>query len=338
MLPLRRIGETIELVDQRQLPDRLVRSCIDDYERLVEAIVTLEVRGAPAIGFAGAYAVCLAAKAALALPPEDRDSFFNRALTTVRTARPTAVNLERAVAILAGLVTRPLDVALLEELWQAADALLAEDQANCRRLREHGVALLEDGGSYLTHCNAGGLATSGLGTALGLFLEAQAAGMHIRVWVDETRPLLQGARITTWELREAGIDATLVTDSMAAHLMQQQRVDAVIVGADRIAANGDAANKIGTLGLAVLASHYGVPFYVVAPESTLDRSLATGAGIPVEERDADEVRRLGDRWTAPRDQAVYNPAFDVTPAALVTGIVTERGIYRPPYALANNKS
>lgn len=332
MLPLKRDGNCIELIDQRGLPERVQWNRISEYRRMVAAIAELEVRGAPAIGCAGAYGVCLAVKEALILPPEQQQDFLETALAELRTVRPTAVNLTVMVDRMAATIDNRLDPALLDRLWLLADELMREDQEHCRRIGHLGAGLISNGGNYLTHCNAGGLATSGFGSALALFFQARQDGKQFQVWVDETRPLLQGARITTFELLEAGIPATLVTDSMAAHLMQQKRVDGVVVGADRIAANGDTANKIGTLGLAVLAQHFGVPFHVVATQVTIDRKIATGEEITIEERDGDEIRRMGDCWIAPRTVATYNPAFDITPAGLITGIITEQGIHNYPFA------
>jgi methylthioribose-1-phosphate isomerase len=252
-------------------------------------------------------------------------------------SRPTAVNLfwaldrmERTARGNAGL---PPD-ALMQRLLDEALAVLEEDKDVCRRIGRNGASLLADGTTVLTHCNAGGLATGDYGTALGVLFAAHEQGKRIAAYVDETRPLLQGARLTAWELQQAGIPATLICDSMAGHVMQQGRVGAVIVGADRIAASGDAANKIGTYGLSVLARAHGVPFYVAAPVSTFDLSLSDGSKIPIEERPAEEVTRWGDRVTAPEGIAVYNPAFDVTPACNITAIITEEGVIHGPDAEA----
>lgn len=225
---------------------------------------------------------------------------------------------------------------LIAALEREAQAIYAEDQAVCRQIGNHGAGLITDGCGVLTHCNAGGLATSGYGTALSVLFRAHKAGRRFRVYADETRPLLQGARLTTWELQQAGIDVTLICDSMAAQVMREGKIDLVIVGADRIAANGDAANKIGTYGVAVLARAHGIPFYVAAPDSTVDRTLATGDTIPIEVRDSREITHGMGYQTAPDGVQAYNPAFDVTPASYITGIITEAGLLTPPYTEALN--
>jgi methylthioribose-1-phosphate isomerase len=254
-------------------------------------------------------------------------------------ARPTAVNLVWAIERLLAAVARAHDAGadaagLAERLAAEADAILAEDRRMCRAIGEHAAALLADGDAVITHCNAGALATGGIGTALAPIYVATERGRKIRVYADETRPLLQGSRLTAWELAEAGVDVTVISDNMAGALFSRTPPDFAFVGSDRIAANGDVANKVGTYGLAVLAKHHGVPFYVLAPTSTIDLATATGADIPIEHRDPEEIRRGFGRLTAPADAAVWSPAFDITPAALVAGIVTERGIHRPPYGPA----
>ena len=302
-------GDAVGYVDQRALPNGLVRERARSVDDVVDAIRTLAVRGAPAIGIFGAYGVALAAQL------HDGDA-FRVAAARIREARPTAVNLAWAV----DRVLARTDGGMLEE----AAAIHAEQRDVDARIAANGLALFPKGGNVLTHCNTGPLATGGEGTALATFVAAHRAGKALHVFVDETRPLLQGARLTMFELREAGVPCTLIVDGAAALTMQRRDIAAVVVGADRIARNGDTANKIGTYGVAISAAHHGIPFYVAAPRSTFDFDLATGAGIPIEERSADEIR------IAPED-AVYNPAFDVTPGRLIAGIVTEYGVLRPPY-------
>ena len=320
-----------DLLDQTRLPVEERWLPIETVESMAEAIRSLRVRGAPAIGIAAAYGVVLA----LSEPVENPRAAVQQAIDSLAETRPTAVNLFVALdrmRTVAEAVEEETAEALRSRLLKEAQTIEQEDREAGRRIGEHGLALLEDGMQLLTHCHAGGVATSGYGTALAPILVGHARGLGLHVYVDETRPLLQGSRITAWELLQAGVPATLITDGMAAHVMQTGRVDAVIVGADRIAANGDVANKIGTYGLAVLAEAHELPFYVAAPLSTVDFGTPTGAGIAIEERAANEVRRGFGRLTAPVDVPVYNPAFDVTPARRVTAIITEEGIARPPFA------
>jgi methylthioribose-1-phosphate isomerase len=302
-------GDHVRLIDQRQLPDRLVMVDLTTADEVVAAIADLTVRGAPAIGAAAAFGVALAVVAG-----EDPVAAGAR----LKAARPTAVNLAWAVD---RVLAAPDPVA---EAVRLAD----EDVAVNRAIGAHGAPLVPAGANVLTHCNAGGLATVGYGTAIGVVRAAHEAGCDPHVWVDETRPVLQGARLTAWELQRLGIRATLVPDVMAGSLMASGDVDLVIVGADRIAANGDVANKIGTYGVAVLAHHHGLPFYVAAPCSTHDPATAAGADIPIERRRAEEVTDLGGRRVAPVGVAVENRAFDVTPAALVTAYISELGVRR----------
>jgi methylthioribose-1-phosphate isomerase len=320
------------LIDQTLLPEhyRLIR--VEDVETMWDAIRRLAVRGAPAIGIAAAMGVVLGIRRCAGQSEAAFFDRFHQVCDYLGTARPTAVNLfwalrrmQRSADAHAGRGVAAIQAALLAE----AQAIRDEDAAMCRRIGEHGLPLITDGCGVLTHCNAGALATAELGTALAPLYLAHAAGRAFRVYADETRPLLQGARLTAWELSRAGIDVTLICDGMAAVVMRERKVNLVITGADRIAANGDTANKIGTYGVAVLAQAHGIPFYVAAPSSTFDLSLADGAGIPIEERDPDEIRRGMGRQTAPADVRCYSPAFDVTPAALIRGIITERGIIQP---------
>jgi methylthioribose-1-phosphate isomerase len=326
----------IEILDQTRLPEAEVYLSIRSAEEMAAAIATLQVRGAPAIGVAAALAIALDAARHTTLAAPAFRARLREACDLLAAARPTAVNLAWAVrrmsACAAGLdADLPAGVVACK-LWGEADAILAEDREMCRRIGEHGLALLTSAEpQLLTHCNAGALATAGMGTALAPIYLAHAAGRHVRVYASETRPLLQGSRITAWELGRAGIDVTVVTEAAIGALLTQERIDAVLVGADRIAANGDVANKVGTYNLAVLARRHGVPFYVLAPRSTIDAETATGAGIPIEHRGADEVRRGFGVLTAPAGVPVFAPAFDVTPAALVDAIVTDRGVVRPPY-------
>lgn len=330
---IRWAGDRIVILDQRQLPAAEVYLTCTTYQEVIEAIRTLAIRGAPAIGIAGAMGLALGA---LALEAATFPEFYPQLQTigaALSAARPTAVNLswaiQRLLNVAAGLADRPVPE-IKERLVAAAQALLAEDIAVNRRLGQHGQELLRDGMNVLTHCNAGGLATGGYGTALGVIRAAWEAGKRLHVWVDETRPVLQGARLTAWELGKLGIPHTLICDHAAASLMARGKVQAVVVGADRIAANGDVANKIGTYNLAVAAHYHGIPFYVAAPLSTFDFTLAAGSQIPIEERDPDEVRHCFGRPVAPPATPAYNPAFDVTPHTLISGIITEQGICRPP--------
>lgn len=323
----------LRLIDQTRLPVELVEIDCRDVETVWEAIKTLRVRGAPAIGVAAAYGVVVGMQSAANGDEAALLARLDEVVDYLAGSRPTAVNLfwalermkSKAHSLRGTAAPRQLLAALLAE----AQAIHEEDRRMCRAIGCHGHRLLADGDGVLTHCNAGGLATSDYGTALAVIFAAAEAGKRLHVFADETRPLLQGARLTAWELCQRGIDATLLCDSMAAHVMKQGRIQAVIVGADRIAANGDAANKIGTYGVAVLAAAHGIPFYVAAPSSTFDLSLANGEGIPIEERDPREVTHGFGRQTAPEGVKVYNPAFDVTPARLIRAIVCERGVIEP---------
>jgi methylthioribose-1-phosphate isomerase len=326
-------GRALGIVDQTRLPGELVERELRELEEVCEAIVALRVRGAPAIGIAGAMGLVVSL-APFRDEPAERfrwraASFAQRIVAT----RPTAVNLPWAIGRMLARLERERgdSPALLAALRSEADAIRDEDRRMCQRIGEHGLPLVPDGARVLTHCNAGALATGGIGTALAPLYLAAAAGQRIEVLVDETRPLLQGSRLTAWELTRAGIPVTVLTDGMAASLMAAGGVDLCIVGADRIAANGDVANKIGTLGVAVAARHFGIPFYVAAPTSTIDPATASGAAIPIEQRAEREVTCGFGVPTAPDGVRVYNPAFDVTPAALVSAIVTDQGVYRGPY-------
>ncbi len=359
-------GDSVRIIDQTRLPTELIYLDCRDVETMAEAIESLRIRGAPAIGIAAAYGVVLGVRD---VSSGDSWEAFEQALHSsidrLARTRPTAVNLFWALDRMRrkaeeclrqrtpaegeleswrrGKLERSLSPSLLLTpskgtveagkalLLEEAHRIFEEDRKICRVMGKKGATLLDDGMTVLTHCNAGGLATADFGTALGVIYAAQEAGKTIRVFADETRPLLQGARLTAWELMQSGIEVTLICDDMAAWVMQQGKVDAVLVGADRIAANGDAGNKIGTYGLAVLAKAHEIPFYVVAPVSTLDVSLDCGDQIPIEERKPEEVTCGFGRRTAPEGVHVVNPAFDVTPHRLVSAIISEKGIAREPY-------
>ncbi len=324
------------LLDQTQLPGALVFLECTNADEVWIAIQELQVRGAPAIGIAAAYGVCLGAQAALDTEIEAMQSRVLQVCDYLATSRPTAVNLfwalerMKQVAQRAGS-SRPRQRA--SELLAEARAIHSEDAQMCAAIGQHGAELFSDlpkGSGILTHCNAGALATGGEGTALAVLFELARRGQQPKVWVDETRPLLQGARLTTWELMQREIDCTLICDNMAAQVMQAGAVQVVITGADRIAANGDSANKIGTYSLAVLAHAHGIPFYIAAPTSTFDPAIATGNEIPIEHRSGREIVQGFGKAIAPEDVPVYNPAFDVTPASLIAGIITERGVISQP--------
>jgi methylthioribose-1-phosphate isomerase len=322
----------LRMIDQTLLPVEFKEIDCRDVETVWEAIKMLRVRGAPAIGIAAAYGICVGLQNVL---DADQSAFFRRLREVAEylaSSRPTAVNLfwaikrmEAKAEELRGRPSREIAGSLLSE----ARAIHEEDRKMCRAIGRHGAVLLHDGQGVLTHCNAGGLATSDYGTALAVFFSAAESGKTLHVYADETRPLLQGARLTAWELQQRGIDVTVICDSMAAQVMREGKVEAVVTGADRIAANGDTANKIGTYGVALLAKAHGIPFYIAAPSSTFDLSISSGAEIPIEERDPREITHGFGRQTAPEGVQVYNPAFDVTPAELIAAIICEKGVIRP---------
>ncbi len=324
--------DCVVLIDQRRLPAETVYLTCRDYREVAEAIRSMAIRGAPAIGVAAAMGVALGM---LRAEPPDLDARFEAVCDTLARTRPTAVNLfwaiERMKRVYATLRDRPV-AEIREALRAEAQQIKREDIEVNQAIGRNGSELIPDGRAVLTHCNAGALATAGYGTALGVIRAAVSAGKTIHVFADETRPFLQGARLTVWELLQDGIPTTLIADSMAGYLMKSGRIGCVLVGADRIAANGDVANKVGTYTLAVLAKEHGVPFYVAAPLSTLDLSIASGEAIPIEQRPAEEVTHCFGVRVAPEGVAVENPAFDVTPNRYVTAIITERGVARPPYA------
>ncbi|MFP4176002.1 MAG: S-methyl-5-thioribose-1-phosphate isomerase [Candidatus Brocadiia bacterium] len=323
----------VELIDQTRLPVECEYIECRNKEDIWEAIRMLRIRGAPAIGIAAAMGLVLGLQESEA---EDFPSFMEdlqRIKDYLETSRPTAVNLfwalERMESTAVHNKERP-PAELHERLLQEAQQILQEDRETCRAIGRNGAELLPDGAAVLTHCNAGGLATADYGTALAVLFAAQEKGKEVSAFADETRPLLQGARLTTWELQEADIPVTLICDSMAPVVIREGRVDAVVVGADRIASNGDVANKIGTYGVSLAAREHGIPFYVAAPVSTFDMELDSGEDIPIEERDPEEITCWGDHRTAPENTDVYNPAFDVTPASHVMAIITERGVIKNP--------
>ncbi|MBI3792556.1 MAG: S-methyl-5-thioribose-1-phosphate isomerase [Gemmatimonadetes bacterium] len=322
-------GRAVRIVDQRRLPAELAFLDLRTVDEVVNAIRTLAVRGAPAIGVAGAMGLAVALR-------EREAGFaahFEAAATAIARARPTAVNLPWAIARMRAAVASRLGepASALRLLHDEAERIRAEDEAMCLAIGTHGLALLRDGMTLLTHCNAGALATAGIGTALAPVHLAARRGWRLHVYADETRPLLQGARLTMWELLHAGVQATLITDNMAAATLRDRGIEAVLVGADRICANGDVVNKVGTYGVALAAHAHGVPVYVLAPSSTVDPATARGADVHIEQRDGAEVTMPLGAAAAPAGAQAYNPAFDWTPARLVSAIVTDRGVHRPPY-------
>jgi methylthioribose-1-phosphate isomerase len=324
----------IILLDQRRLPSEEIYNTYEDYLSLAQAIKNMVIRGAPAIGVAAAMGVALGA---LGIGVESFEQYYDKIThicTRLAETRPTAVNLFWALDRMKACALANKEKALneiTEALKEEALVILAEDIASNRRIGRHGELLLKDGMTVLTHCNAGALATAGYGTALGVIYAATEAGKRIHVIADETRPRLQGAQLTAWELQKHGLEVTVISDTMVGHLMQKNKIDACIVGADRIAANGDTANKIGTYQVAVLAKRHDIPFYVAAPLSTIDTKIKTGKDIPIEQRDPEEVTTIGSTRITPRYVKVENPAFDVTPAELISGIITDRGIAEPPF-------
>ncbi|MDE2811336.1 MAG: S-methyl-5-thioribose-1-phosphate isomerase [Gemmatimonadota bacterium] len=334
MQTLRWQDDALILLDQTRLPEELIYATYRHVEEIARAIEGLVVRGAPAIGLAAAYGVVVGARAAVDCASESFCRRVEADIARLARTRPTAVNLfwalDQMQEVLAANRGRD-NRAICDALLEAAHRLFEEDRQICRQIGAHGAALLRDGSRVITHCNAGGLATADYGTALGVVYAAQEAGKKVAVFADETRPLLQGSRLTAWELMQSGIDVKVICDNAAAVVLRSEDIDCCIVGADRIAKNGDVANKIGTYGLAILAREHGVPFYVAAPVSSLDMELASGAEIPIEKRDAAEVRSGMGKPTAPDAVPVYNPAFDVTPCDLVSAIISEKGVARAPY-------
>jgi len=331
------VGDTrgfLKILDQTRLPAEVEVIECRDLETVREAIRSLRIRGAPAIGIAAAYGLVLGLQADAGRPAEALRERVAEVSRDLRACRPTAVNLFAYLDRLETVAGRPeadSGSALLAGLLEEARRIDSENRAACDAMARHGASLIRDGWGVITHCNTGGLATAGSGTALGVLIRAHEDGKRLKVFADETRPLLQGARLTTLELMRAGVDVTLICDSAAARVMNERRAHAVILGADRIARNGDVANKIGTFSLAVNAAAHGIPFFVVAPTTTIDAELESGDAIPIEERHPDEVTGWQGARIAPRDVVVYNPAFDVTPHRYVSAIVTEQGVLRPPF-------
>jgi len=324
----------VRIIDQRALPEAEITRDLESAESVADAIRQLQVRGAPLIGIAAAMGLVAGMREQRTAARAECLSRLKELASLLGAARPTAVNLRWALdrMLRVAEVTSGGGAELWERLRVEATTIWEEDRAMCRKIGEHGLTILPDGANVLTHCNTGALATGGIGTALAPIYLAHEKGRKVHVYVDETRPLLQGSRLTAWELMHAGISCTLITDAAAATLMRQAKVDVVLVGADRICANGDFANKIGTYGLAVLARHHGVPFYCAAPWSSVDVTLAEGDLIPIEQRAPAEVTVMAGRPTAPEGMPALNPAFDVTPARYVTGFITDRGIVQPPFS------
>jgi len=325
-------GGSLRLIDQTKLPKALVEIDCTEVEQVREAITALRVRGAPAIGVTAAYGVVIGMQAGVDASPASFLTQLDSVVDRLASSRPTAVNLFWALDRMKAAAKSAAELPgpqRLERLLREAQQIEREDREMCDAIGRNGADLIASGSGVLTHCNAGGLATAGDGTALAIIFSAVAQGKRVEVYADETRPLLQGARLTAWELKQRDIPVTVITDSMAGWVMKQKLVQAVVTGADRIAANGDTANKIGTYSVAQLARSHRIPFYVAAPSSTFDLSLADGKAIPIEERQRDEIARPFGQQTVPNDVSVYNPAFDVTPADLIDAIVTEHGVIRP---------
>lgn len=327
---------SIKIIDQTKLPLKLRYIYCRNITTLWKAIKTLQVRGAPALGIAAAFGVVLGTKKSKARKSKDFIKELDKVISYIASSRPTAINLFNAMARLRRVALKNSKKSVTELkniLFQEAMRIFNEDRAMCRKLGEYGAQLIKSNDRALTICNAGALATSDYGTALAVFYSAKKKGKRFKVYSCETRPLLQGARLTTWELKRENIDVTLICDNMAAALMQQRKIDKVFVGADRITSSGDTANKIGTFNLAVLAKYHRIPFYVVAPSSSFDLKLSDGKNIPIEQRDEKEVLEILGQRIAPKGVKAYNPAFDVTPHNLISAIVTESGIIRPPYKI-----
>lgn len=329
-------NEQLRIIDQTRLPSEYTIIHLSTLEQVQDAIKTLQVRGAPAIGICAALGILVHIQESNPVDIASVQGAVTKSADYLATSRPTAVNLfwalDRMRRVASGFSeSTPVDKAI-ENLRDEALAMLEDDKRLCRQMGQHGADLVNDGDGILTHCNAGALATADYGTALAVIYAAHDAGKSFTVFADETRPLLQGARLTAWELDRAGIDITLICDNMAAQVMREGKIQIVVVGSDRIAANGDVANKIGTYAVALLAKAHNIPFYVVAPTSTIDPSISHGDQIPIEIRDPEEITRSFGIQTAPIGIKVYNPAFDVTPHELITGIITEHGIHRPPYS------
>ncbi|HBG27391.1 MAG: S-methyl-5-thioribose-1-phosphate isomerase [Planctomycetes bacterium GWF2_41_51] len=325
------IDGCLELTDQRKLPAEFTTIRCRTVEQLYNSIKTLAVRGAPAIGVAAAFGVCLAAQETKKLKLTDALKLIEQKINYLASSRPTAVNLFWALERMKKKLNEVAEIDILQKcLLIEAQKIYDEDVEMCRKIGINGEKFILDNSAILTHCNAGALATAGIGTALAPMFEAQKNGKKFKVYADETRPLLQGARLTAWELKQASIDVTVICDNMAGALMKDKKINAIFVGADRIASNGDTANKIGTYSLSVLAKFHNIPFYIAAPSSTFDLQIQTGNDIPIEQRAADEVSNFMNFMSAPKGINVYNPAFDVTPAENITAIITEKGVIECP--------
>lgn len=334
ILTIRWVNGSVKIIDQTKLPQKLHYITCRDVKTLWKAIKNLSIRGAPALGVAAAFGTLLGMKSFKGGDTKRFIRHMNKICDTIGTSRPTAVNLFNALDQMRGVLSRYAQhpvAELKEQLKREAFGIYEEDRKVCRRIGDHGARLIKQNSRIMTMCNAGALATADYGTALGVMYSAKRKKKKFKVYICETRPLLQGARLTTWELLRSKIDTTLICDNMAASLMKQGEIDAIFTGADRIATNGDAANKIGTYNLAVLAKYHSVPFYIVAPRSTFDMSIKTGKQIPIEQRAKGEVIHFGGQLTAPKQVEVYNPAFDVTDHKLITAIVTEEGVIHPPF-------
>ncbi|MGF9966382.1 S-methyl-5-thioribose-1-phosphate isomerase [Bacillus rhizoplanae] len=335
LIPIQWKNEALVLLDQTLLPNEVVYESFTTAESVWDAIQVMKVRGAPAIGVSAAYGVYLGVKE---VPEDSMELFINeveKVCAYLATSRPTAVNLFWALERIENVAKENVHLSIIDlknRLLEEAKKIHKEDEEINRQIGEHALTLFQDGMGVLTHCNAGALATTKYGTATAPMYLAKEKGWDLKIYSDETRPRLQGSTLTALELQRAGIDVTVITDNMAAMVMSQGKIDAVIVGCDRVAANGDVANKIGTLGVSILAKYYNIPFYVAAPTPTIDLKTPTGKGIPIEERDASEVINRFGQYSAPQNSKVYNPAFDVTPHENVTAIITEKGIVRPPFA------
>ena len=325
-------NSTLTILDQQQLPHVIEYLALDTIESVYDAIVTLKVRGAPAIGIAAAYGLAIAADRHLTKDLQEFHALVQKDFHYLAGSRPTAVNLfwalERMVKTLS-LATTVQNAK--KRLFDEAISIHKEDEESCRQIGEFALAILGDRSRVMTICNAGSIATAKYGTALAPFHLGSERGKEFKVFACETRPIFQGGRLTVWELQQSGVDVTLITDSMAAHTIQAKQIEAIIVGADRIASNGDTANKIGTMNLAILARSFGIPFYIAAPSSTFDLSIESGSEIPIEERKAEEITHIGNLPIAPPGTKVFNPAFDVTPAEYITAIITEKGVIYPGY-------
>jgi len=325
-------GDSIKLLNQQKLPNEIEYIFLTTTQEVWESIQSLKVRGAPAIGITAAYGLALWAKQSTHSSEQKFRQDLSEQFDYLVSSRPTAVNLYWA---LDRLVNKVKDIHVVEEIKLALEKeaiqIQADDETTCRSIGEYGFSLFPSDAKVLTHCNTGGIATSKYGTALAAFYVGKEEGANTTVFATETRPVLQGSRLTAWELQQADIDVTLITDNMAAHVMQTKKIDAVIVGADRIAANGDTANKIGTYGLALLAKSFNIPFYVAAPLSTIDLSVLDGTGIQIEERSSEEITHIAGKRIAPEGVKVFNPAFDVTPNEFITAIITEKGIVQGDY-------